>query len=109
MLDLLIRGGDVVDGTGGPRRRADVGISGGRVVAVGSDLGRAHRVIDAESELGLVGAEVRVVVDGDRDEELVTLAQGASAADGRVRLMLPAWESAIALCRMPDRSNTSST
>ncbi|MGN6523570.1 MAG: N-acyl-D-amino-acid deacylase family protein, partial [Actinomycetes bacterium] len=32
---LVIRGGDVVDGTGAPARRADVAIDGDRIVAVG--------------------------------------------------------------------------
>jgi len=47
-FDVLITGGDVVDGSGTPRRRLDVGISGGRVVAV-DRLGGSHaaRVIDA--------------------------------------------------------------
>jgi N-acyl-D-amino-acid deacylase len=35
MLDILIRGGTVIDGSGAPRRQADVGIEGGAIVAVG--------------------------------------------------------------------------
>jgi N-acyl-D-aspartate/D-glutamate deacylase len=49
-IDLAIRGGHVVDGTGAPRRRADVGIAGGRVVAVG-DVGRATDEIDARDRI----------------------------------------------------------
>ena len=46
--DLVIRGGTVVDGTGAPRFRADLGISSGRVAAIG-DVGRnARHVLDAE-------------------------------------------------------------
>lgn len=51
MLDCKIVGGEVVDGTGGPRRRADVGIAGGRVVAMGTDLGDARRTIDADGRV----------------------------------------------------------
>jgi N-acyl-D-amino-acid deacylase len=48
MLDVLIRGGRVVDGTGRPGRRADVGITGDRITAI-EPLPRAEaaRVIDA--------------------------------------------------------------
>ncbi len=48
MHDLLIQGGMLIDGTGAPRRQADVGITGGAVVAVGDLQGQAaHRRIDA--------------------------------------------------------------
>ena len=46
--DLLIRGATLFDGTGAPRRIADVAVTGDRIVAVG-DLGadRAGREVDA--------------------------------------------------------------
>lgn len=52
--DILFVGGTVVDGTGAPRRQADVAVSGERIAAVG-DLraATARRVVDAR---GLVVA-----------------------------------------------------
>ncbi|HEU5084733.1 MAG TPA: amidohydrolase family protein [Acidimicrobiales bacterium] len=48
MHDLVIRNGTIVDGTGAPRRRADVAVDGERIVAVGDDVGEGRRTIDAE-------------------------------------------------------------
>src|SRR5215203_5035039 len=48
IYDLLIRGGTVIDGTKAPRFDADVGISDGRIAAVGDLAGApATRTIDA--------------------------------------------------------------
>jgi len=44
--DLLIRNGNVIDGTGAAARRADVGITGGRIAEIGQ-LSGAKRTIDA--------------------------------------------------------------
>ena len=43
MDDLLIRGGQVIDGTGTLAREADVAISEGRIVAMGDCAGREAR------------------------------------------------------------------
>jgi N-acyl-D-aspartate/D-glutamate deacylase len=47
MLDCVIRGGTLVDGTGAPARRADVGIRDGRIVEIGQVGGDAALVVDA--------------------------------------------------------------
>src|SRR5436853_2572692 len=53
MYDNLIKNGTVIDGTGAPARRADVGIAGGKIVEVGALSGSARRTVDAD---GLVVA-----------------------------------------------------
>jgi N-acyl-D-amino-acid deacylase len=47
-FDLVIRGGTVYDGTGGPGRRADVALRGDRIAAIGDFRGvSASTVVDA--------------------------------------------------------------
>ena len=50
-FDVLLRGGQVLDGSGGPARRADVGVVGDRITAVG-DLASATAatVVDASGK-----------------------------------------------------------
>jgi N-acyl-D-amino-acid deacylase len=46
-FDLLVVNGMVYDGLGGDPFRADLGVKGDRIVAIGSDLGNADQTIDA--------------------------------------------------------------
>ncbi len=45
--DLVIRGAELFDGTGAPRRRADLAVRGERIEAVGTVAARGSREIDA--------------------------------------------------------------
>jgi N-acyl-D-amino-acid deacylase len=47
-FDLIVRNGTVVDGSGLPRYRADVGICDGRIAVIGRIRDRGAREIDAE-------------------------------------------------------------
>ena len=66
MHDLVIRGGTVVDGTGGPSRTADVAIDDGLITAVGElESDAAHRTIDADGLLVTPGVvDVHTHYDG---------------------------------------------
>jgi N-acyl-D-aspartate/D-glutamate deacylase len=48
MFDLVIRGGTVVDGSGRPRYRADVGVQDGRITSIGRISETGTEEVDAE-------------------------------------------------------------
>ncbi len=71
--DLVIRGGTVIDGTGAPRRLADVAISDGVVTAVGAVEGTGRREIDASGAIVTPGfVDIHCHYDGQAtwDERL---------------------------------------
>src|SRR5487761_1867395 len=48
-LDVLLRNGSVIDGSGSPAMQADIGIMGDRIVFIGDGAGKsARRVIDVK-------------------------------------------------------------
>ncbi|MBK7977934.1 MAG: amidohydrolase family protein [Deltaproteobacteria bacterium] len=51
MLDVKIEGGTVVDGTGAPRYRADVGIRDGRIAAIGQVSEPTRTTLDARGRV----------------------------------------------------------
>ncbi len=66
MHDLVIRGGTVVDGTGGPSRTADVAVDDGIITAVGDlESAAAKRTFDADGLLVTPGVvDVHTHYDG---------------------------------------------
>jgi len=78
-FDVIIRGGQVIDGTGAAAVRADVGIRGDRITAMGELTGQiARRVIDAT---GLIVAPG--FIDLHTHSEIPLLADGT--AQSKVR------------------------
>jgi N-acyl-D-amino-acid deacylase len=55
MLDLLLRGGLVIDGSGNPAYKASVGVEGDKIVLPGAGADSAQRVIEADGLLVMPG------------------------------------------------------
>ena len=102
-MDLIIRNGTVVDGTGGPARPADVGIVADRVVAVEPALdGPARRELDAE---GRVVAPGFVDIHTHLDAQLAWDPIGSSSCwHGVTSVVMGNCGVTFAPCRPEDRS-----
>jgi N-acyl-D-aspartate/D-glutamate deacylase len=75
--DLVIRNGDVIDGTGGPPRRADVAIDGDRIVEIGQVSGNGRQEIDAAGRAVTPGfidpqgqSGISLLVDGNGESHI---------------------------------------
>jgi N-acyl-D-amino-acid deacylase len=93
-LDLIVQNGKLVDGTGNPWRFADVGVKGGRIVAVGDLKDRkATKTIDATGLVVAPGfidmhnhSDNTIVVDGNAESMIrqgvtsMIFGEGGSAA-----------------------------
>ncbi|MFN2445191.1 MAG: amidohydrolase family protein [Vicinamibacterales bacterium] len=75
-FDLIVRGGQVLDGTGGEARRVDVGVNGNRITAVGDLTGR--RSATAIDAAGLTVAPGFIDVQGQSGTTLLVDANGES-------------------------------
>lgn len=51
MLDIKIAGGTIVDGSGAPRFRGDIGIKDGRIIAIGIVPDEARETVDATGRI----------------------------------------------------------
>ena len=102
-MDLVIRNGTVVDGTGAPARPADVGILGDRVIALEPSLdGRARREIDAE---GRIVAPGFVDIHTHLDAQLAWDPIGSSSCwHGVTSVVMGNCGVTFAPCRPEDRS-----
>jgi len=81
MSTILIQNGTILDPSQKLERKADLFIRDGKIAGVGSNLGKADRVIDASGcfvTSGLIDIHVHLREPGDEEEE--TIASGAAAA-----------------------------
>ena len=81
MSTTLIQNGTILDPSQNIERRGDLLIADGKIAAVGDNLGKADRVIDAKGCLvtpGLIDIHVHFREPGDEEEE--TIASGSAAA-----------------------------
>lgn len=85
MSSLIIQHGTILDPSRNFERRADVLIRDGKIAAIGTELGRADRVVDAKGMYvtpGLIDIHVHFREPGDEEEETVASGSAAAVAGG---------------------------
>jgi len=98
-FDLLIRGARVLDGTGNPEFAADVGVSAGRIKAVGQLSGRtARKEIDASGKWVAPGF---IDLHSHSDWDL----QRDAVSDGRLNLNMVAQGVTLSVVNQDGRSS----
>src|SRR5881296_899654 len=100
--DLVIKNGTVIDGSGLPRYRADVGVRHGRIVTIGRIRERARDVVDAE---GLVFTPCFVDVHTHMDAQIFWDPLGTSSCwHGITSVVMGNCGFTLAPCAKEDRS-----
>ena len=100
-IDLVVRGGTVLDGTGGDAFEADVAVSGGRIVAVGDIKGCGSHEIDAKGYIVTPGfVDMHTHYDGQVTWEDTT---SPSSQHGVTSIVMGNCGVGFAPCRPADR------
>jgi N-acyl-D-amino-acid deacylase len=102
-FDLVIRGGTVLDGTGAPGIERDLAISGGRIAAVGSRLGRGADEIDAR---GLAVAPGFIDMHSHGDGSLADDPRAESVIRQGITTIITGQDGGSRATGAPDRSFT---
>ena len=87
MHDIVIRGGNIIDGTGKPAFAGDVAIAGGRIAAVGGKQGPAKREISyMQATLEALSEEM------ERDPAIFVMGEGIGKRGGNFRTTVGLYE-----------------
>jgi dihydroorotase len=85
MASLLIKNGTILDPASNTEKKADLLLRDGKVAALGDNLGRADKTIDAAGcyvTPGLIDVHVHFREPGDEEEETIATGSAAAVAGG---------------------------